>query len=64
MEICAKRYGDIFTLRVSPKRTPIVFISNPQALQEILTSDSNKYFSAPGDKNVIFATLLGEKTTY
>ncbi|GJD16760.1 cytochrome P450 [Rivularia sp. IAM M-261] len=60
MERCAKRYGDIFTLRVSPKRTPIVFISNPQALQEILTSDSNKSFSAPGETNVIFATLLGE----
>lgn len=60
MENCAKRYGDIFTLCVSPKRTPIVFISNPQALQEILTSDSTKQFSAPGETNVIFATLLGE----
>lgn len=60
MERYAKRYGDIFTLCVSPKRTPIVFISNPQALQEILTGDSTKQFSAPGETNVIFATLLGE----
>lgn len=60
MENCAKRYGDIFTLCVSPKRTPIVFIRNPQALQEILTSDSTKQFSAPGETNVIFATFLGE----
>ncbi|BAZ13893.1 cytochrome P450 [Calothrix sp. NIES-4071] len=60
MESYAKRYGDIFTLCVSPKRTPIVFISNPIALQEILTGDSTKQFSAPGETNVIFATLLGE----
>jgi cytochrome P450 family 110 len=59
MENCAKHYGDIFTLCVSPKFTPIVFVSNPIALQEILTSDSIKQFSAPGDLNNLFATVLG-----
>jgi cytochrome P450 family 110 len=60
MESCAKRYGDIFTLSVSPKLTPIVFVSSPQALQEIVTGDSTKQFSAPGNLNPLFATLFGE----
>jgi cytochrome P450 family 110 len=59
MEDCAKRYGDIFTLSVSPKLTPIVFVSNPIALQEILTGDSTKQFSAPGNLNSLFASILG-----
>ncbi|MEH1803041.1 MAG: cytochrome P450 [Nostoc sp.] len=39
MEACAKRYGDIFTLRIGPVFTPQVFISNPQAIQQIFTTD-------------------------
>jgi cytochrome P450 family 110 len=51
MEDCAQRYGDIFTLTVGSKLTPIVYVSNPQALQEIFTGDSTKQFSAPGNQN-------------
>lgn len=29
MEACAKRYGDIFTLRIGPVFTLQVFINNP-----------------------------------
>ncbi|MDZ8134423.1 MAG: cytochrome P450 [Nostoc sp. DedQUE04] len=39
MEDCAKSYGDIFTLRIGPVFTPQVFISNPQAIQQIFTTD-------------------------
>ncbi len=39
MEACAKRYGDIFTLRIGPVFTPQVFVSNPQAIQQIFTTD-------------------------
>lgn len=46
MEDCAKRYGDIFTLRLDAHYGPLVFVSNPQALQQILTSDT-KQFTAP-----------------
>ena len=42
MEDCAKRYGDIFTLRIGPVFTPQVFISNPQAIQQIFTTDPNQ----------------------
>lgn len=39
MEACAQRYGDIFTLRLGPTFKPQVFISNPQAIQQIFTTD-------------------------
>ncbi|MEH2073253.1 MAG: cytochrome P450 [Nostoc sp.] len=39
MENCAKNYGDMFTLRIGPVFTPQVFVSNPQAIQQIFTTD-------------------------
>lgn len=39
MEACAKRYGDIFTLRIGPTFKPQVLISNPQAIGQIFTTD-------------------------
>jgi hypothetical protein len=51
MEERAKRYGDTFTMYTRGKATPVVFVSNPIALQEILTSDSTKQFSAPGNSD-------------
>lgn len=59
MEECAKRYGDIFTARVATGFIPVVFVSNPQALQEILTKDT-KEFEAPGESNKIVEPLLGK----
>lgn len=58
MEKWAKRYGDIFTLRLSKD---IVLISNPQALQEVLTKDT-KDFEAPGELNVLFEHSLGKNS--
>ncbi|MBE9214619.1 cytochrome P450 [Plectonema cf. radiosum LEGE 06105] len=56
MENCARRYGDIFTLNL---KSPVVFISNPQALQQILTNDT-KDFSAPSKGNKAFEPLMGK----
>jgi cytochrome P450 len=61
MEECAKRYGDIFTARVGGGLIPVVFVSNPQALQEILTKDT-KEFEAPGELNEIMEPLLGKQS--
>ncbi|AKG24327.1 cytochrome P450 [Calothrix sp. 336/3] len=58
MEECAKKYGDIFTLHLS---FPILFVSHPQAIQQILTSD-NKDFTAPSRANQLFAPLLGKNS--
>ena len=59
MHNCVERYGDCFTARVAKNFRPIVFVSNPQALEEILTGDS-KQFDAPGGMNEIFQPLLGD----
>lgn len=56
MEACAKRYGDIFTLQL---KTPVVLVSNPQAIQQILTSDT-KEFTAPSTGNKPFEPLMGK----
>ncbi|HEY9846581.1 MAG TPA: cytochrome P450, partial [Candidatus Caenarcaniphilales bacterium] len=59
MEACAQRYGDLFTVSIGQVAVPTVFVSNPQALQEILSSDAKK-FDAPGEENKIFGLLLGD----
>ncbi|MDF5712526.1 MAG: cytochrome P450 [Rhizonema sp. NSF051] len=58
MEACAKRYGDIFTLQLN---VPTVFVSNPQALQQILANDA-KQFEAPNDWNTVFVPSLGKNS--
>ncbi|MBG1258893.1 cytochrome P450 [Nostoc commune] len=60
MEACAKRYGDIFTLRIGPVFTPQVFISNPQAIQQIFTTDPKQLDS--GEPAGIKSPLLGKQS--
>jgi cytochrome P450 family 110 len=62
MSDCAKRYGDIFTLYIGEKYAPVVIVSNPIALQEILTGDSTKKFSAPGELDKVLKILFGESS--
>jgi cytochrome P450 len=61
MEACAQRYGDLFTLRIGQNYTPVVFVSNPQVHQEILTGDL-KEFEAPGETNKVFQPLVGTQS--
>ncbi|RCJ42716.1 cytochrome P450 [Nostoc minutum NIES-26] len=61
MEACAAKYGDIFTLRLDNNSSPLIFVSNPQMLQQILTNDT-KEFEAPGDTNLVFESLLGKRS--
>lgn len=58
MEDCTQRYGDCFTLHVGNNFGPVVFVSNPQALQEILSVSKN--WDSPGDFNGVFEPLLGK----
>lgn len=62
MSECVQRYGDIYRLNLSRQRSEIVFVSNPQALQQILTQDTRDDFSAPGDLNDLFKSLLGDRS--
>jgi cytochrome P450 len=63
MRGCSDRYGDRFTLSFfSRKLPPVVFFSNPQALQVILTSDDSELFDSPGDLNVLLEPLIGTES--
>lgn len=62
MEECAKRYGDIFELRFRSFGSGIM-VSNPQALQQILSNDT-KQFSAPGETNQIFEAFTGKYSVF
>lgn len=58
MEKAAKDFPDIFASNgLTTDR--FIFVSNPEALQQILTND-RKQFSAPGEANRIIAPLVGE----
>lgn len=61
MDTCFKKYGDIFTATINISGRPIVFVSDPQGIQEILTRDT-KEFTAPGTVNGLLKPLLGSKS--
>ena len=61
MDNCAQQYGDIFTVPMGKNFARVIFVSNPQALQQILTSDA-KEFDTPGEHNAIFEPLLGKQS--
>ncbi len=63
MEGCAQQYGDLFTAPLGEKFAPVVFVSNPQALQQILTSDT-KEFTAPGENNRLFEPFFGTQSIF
>ena len=58
MRGCSDRYGDCFTAGIGEKLCPVVFFSNPQALQVILTNDDSEFFDSPGELNAPFEPLL------
>ncbi|HZC36570.1 MAG TPA: cytochrome P450, partial [Chthoniobacterales bacterium] len=62
MRACSRQYGDCFTIRLSKKFEPIVFVSHPEALQVILTNDDSKLFDSPGSLNEILEPLLGTQS--
>jgi cytochrome P450 len=57
MEAAQNRYGDMFAPSV-PDSKNVIFVSNPQALKQILTNDT-KDFAAPGKLNKLLAPLVG-----
>jgi cytochrome P450 len=61
MNSCAQRYGGIFTTPPGKHFSPVVFVSHPQAIQHILTSDAKEY-DAPGEQNGLFEPFLGKQS--
>ncbi|QSJ14787.1 cytochrome P450 [Nostoc sp. UHCC 0702] len=59
MESSAQQYPDLFTGEVVGFGNTLVFVSHPQAMQQILTSQKSK-FAADGQLNQILQPILGE----
>lgn len=59
MDRCAQAHGDTFTVRLG-NLPPLVFFSNPQAIQEIFTADANQFDI--GRSNGIIKPLVGENS--
>src|SRR5258708_12535723 len=62
MRDCNDRYGDQFTVSLSQRLPPVVFFSNPQALQVIMTSDDSDLFDSPGDMTTLLEPLLAPQS--
>jgi cytochrome P450 len=62
MEASTQEYGDCFTVKLGENFAPVVFMSHPQALKTLLTSDDGKVFEAPGELNGLFEPLLGNQS--
>jgi cytochrome P450 family 110 len=59
---CDQQYGDIFAVHFSKLFDGVIFVSNPAAIQQLLTSDT-KQFTAPGTANQLLKPLLGDRGT-
>ena len=67
METAARVYPDIFQANVVGFGGGLVFVNQPQAIQEILTRDTTlgsrvSRYTAPGDLNRILAPVLGDSS--
>lgn len=62
MDDCAKRYGDMFTLRVGTNCRPIVFLTNPQAIKEVFTADYKQFASSKA--NELAKPLVGQNSLF
>ncbi len=59
LDDCAKRYGDIFTVKVFGF-PPLVFIANPQGIQEIFSADAKSF--DVGNANEILRPFFGDRS--
>lgn len=58
---CAKKYGDVFALKLQGNLPPMLFVHSPEAMQQVLSNDQ-KELEAPGDLNSISQYLLGKNS--
>lgn len=59
MDNCSQRYGDCFTVRLANFK-PMVFFSNPQAIEQIFTSNLGQFDS--GRANSVLQPWVGDKS--
>jgi cytochrome P450 family 110 len=57
LDTCTQRYGNIFTAQWSGF-SPSVFVSDPEALEQVLTAPTGQFESGQGNK--IFQPFVGD----
>jgi cytochrome P450 len=60
METATQRYGDIFTAKVGWDLSPHVFVSNPQAIEQIFTSESKQFSPFNETRNNFLKSFFGD----
>lgn len=56
------RHGDVFQAPIVwSSATPYCFLSEPEAIQYILTHDTGKKLSSPGELNNVLESLIGRQ---
>ncbi|MBW4618624.1 MAG: cytochrome P450 [Cyanosarcina radialis HA8281-LM2] len=61
MESAARRYGDIFNAPVIGNHPVVLFISNPQAIQQIFTNDNKQFIDPP---NQLLKPIAGDYSIF
>jgi cytochrome P450 family 135 len=59
MEDCSRRYGDMFTLRISHEGT-WVFLAHPDAVKQVFTGDPRLLHA--GEANIVLLPVLGRQS--
>jgi len=59
LEDCARRFGEYFTVQLSPERT-VVITSDPEAVKAVFTGDPEQLLA--GRNNEILRPLLGDRS--
>jgi cytochrome P450 len=59
MEDCARRYGDMFTLRITHEGT-WVFLTDPDAVKQVFTGDPRLLHA--GEANIVLLPVLGSRS--
>lgn len=61
LEAAARRYGDIFNAPVIGNQDVVLFVSNPQALQQIFTTDTRQFIAPP---NQLMQPIVGDYSIF
>jgi cytochrome P450 family 110 len=62
LQNCDRQYGDTYAVQLSNLFKGVVFVSNPAAIQQLLTGDT-KQFAALSDTNQLLRPFLGDRGT-
>jgi cytochrome P450 family 110 len=61
MEAAAQRCGEIFNAPVIGNHPVVLFVNNPQAIQQIFSNDTNQFITPP---NQLLQPLVGDHSLF